>query len=484
MVVLELRFLTGRFHATPWGRNVNEGVPEWPPSPYRLARTLIDLWKRRFPDWPASRILPLLNLFSRQASFTIPDATVGHTRSYLSSNEKDPEKKQLVFDAFVVTGKDNPVHIGFEGDLSKDELFTLQQLFDELNYFGRSETWVTVNVMDHESMRWNCTPNGTGAAGRIEKVACLTPFETYQQLKNKPIKKIARRKQARTDMDWIGAISMTTEDLLRDGWSDPPALQWVNYTVPDFKVPKIKSVIRRRLFSYAKYALSSTVLPRIEETVSFAERIRTKLMGIHRRIQKGDPTLVSNLFSGKDIYGSPIKGHQHVFFLPLDEDGDGRLDHLLIKSGQPFNNSELAALDSLRSIWQPDGKPDVNLVLISLLSDPPINSTRVWVSATPFVTSRHYRKGRGSYVEWLEKEICHECTFHGIPHPTSISWIPHSATNPPVRWLRFQRSRKGQPPMRGYGCVLTFNEPVNGPFVIGSLSHFGLGLFVANSMLT
>jgi hypothetical protein len=56
VVVIELRFLTGRFHATPWGRNVNEGVPEWPPSPYRLLRALYDAWKRKRPDWPEGRV--------------------------------------------------------------------------------------------------------------------------------------------------------------------------------------------------------------------------------------------------------------------------------------------------------------------------------------------------------------------------------------------------------------------------------------------
>lgn len=32
MPVLEIFFLAERYHATAWGRNVNEGEPEWPPS--------------------------------------------------------------------------------------------------------------------------------------------------------------------------------------------------------------------------------------------------------------------------------------------------------------------------------------------------------------------------------------------------------------------------------------------------------------------
>ena len=51
MTVIELHFLAGRYHSTPWGRHVNEGQPEWPPSPLRLLRALYDAWRRKHPDW-------------------------------------------------------------------------------------------------------------------------------------------------------------------------------------------------------------------------------------------------------------------------------------------------------------------------------------------------------------------------------------------------------------------------------------------------
>ena len=49
-VIIKLKFPAGRYHATPWGRHVNEGVPEWPPSPWRLLRALVAVWKRTCPD--------------------------------------------------------------------------------------------------------------------------------------------------------------------------------------------------------------------------------------------------------------------------------------------------------------------------------------------------------------------------------------------------------------------------------------------------
>ena len=102
MLAIELQFPAGRYHATPWGRNVNEGEPEWPPSPYRLVRAVVDVWKRRKPDWPQERVEPLLQCMSGPANFALPTATSAHTRSYLSSNTRNPSDKQLIFDAFVV----------------------------------------------------------------------------------------------------------------------------------------------------------------------------------------------------------------------------------------------------------------------------------------------------------------------------------------------------------------------------------------------
>lgn len=32
-VAVEFRFPARRYHATPWGNHVNEGLIEWPPSP-------------------------------------------------------------------------------------------------------------------------------------------------------------------------------------------------------------------------------------------------------------------------------------------------------------------------------------------------------------------------------------------------------------------------------------------------------------------
>ena len=44
MPIIKLNFPAGRMHATPWGRHVNEGAVEWPPSPWRILRALVATW--------------------------------------------------------------------------------------------------------------------------------------------------------------------------------------------------------------------------------------------------------------------------------------------------------------------------------------------------------------------------------------------------------------------------------------------------------
>jgi len=202
------------------------------------------------------------------------------------------------------------------------------------------------------------------------------------------------------------------------------------------------------------------------------------MMGIDRRLQGGDPTRISWRLSGKAEDGSPAKGHRHAFYLPVDEDHDGRIDHLYVTSADPFTTGELKVLDRCRSIWQSRGKPDAVLVLSSLSDSPPYVGSRTWASASPFITTRHWRKGRGDLWAWLQDEIKRECAHHGLPEPKEIHPLQGSRGTPSFRWLSFQRSRKGQEDQSGYGFRLVFEDPVEGPFALGAGCHFGLGLFL------
>ncbi|MEE9911031.1 MAG: type I-U CRISPR-associated protein Cas5/Cas6 [Deltaproteobacteria bacterium] len=470
MVIIEIRFTAGRYHATHWERNVVEGEAEWPPSPYRIARAMIDVCHRRKPDWDDSRMVAAIRPLQAPASFYLPTAFPKCTWSYLHSNEKDPTKKQKIPDSFVVIDRNAPVFATFDTDISDDARRDLICLLQELGYLGRAESWVSAGLCeDIPTGFFTCIPHKGGGDlknNSIVRVACVLPEEEY--VKTHP-------QSAHT---WLGAMSLSTDDLLKVGWSDPPAQKMIDYLLPLEAITPRRTTQHQRVnrFRMARYALSSTVLPRVTETVPFAERIRIKLMGIHRRICGGDLSAVSPLFSGKSKDGKPATGHAHAFILPVDQDGDGKIDHVLIKAKAGFNQSEIAALDRLNSVWQSDGKPDVQMVLNSLSDDKQGSSAKRFRSSTPFVTNRH---PKGDHGAWLNQEIRRECGHHGIPEPISITWIDRTqGTAHPIRWWEFTRSRKGDSNLNGWGCVLEFKDEVKGPFAIGALSHFGLGLFV------
>src|SRR5207302_1944963 len=86
-------------------------------------------------------------------------------------------------------------------------------------------------------------------------------------------------------------------------------------------------------------------------------------------------------------------------FLPADEDGDGRLDHLTVFAPMGFNALELQVFDRLRRLPFGEGDP-LHLLLVGLGGErdfraPLLEDSTVWISATPFVVTR-YPKLRGS----------------------------------------------------------------------------------------
>ncbi len=487
MLIIQMRFLTGRFHATQWGRNVNEGEPEWPPSPFRLARALVDICLRRRPQWPAERLSALLQPLCSPVRFALPQATAAHTRVYMSKNTPKPSDKALIFDAFAALPRDAVLSMGFEARPSPEVRSNLRELLQELPYFGRAESRVEAWILpeDADEPEWNCLPVSAGAEfmeSRID-VACILPPEEYDCLAVRPEQKVPgetnRLETTGRACSWLEAVCLSTDDLLRDGWSTHPLLSWQAYdrgaTLVKNPVPRLASRLEHFSPVCAKYALVSNVLPLSTDTVKVAEQVRTRLMGIARRCNDGDPTLVPRVFSGKYPDGSPILDHSHAYYMPLDEDHDGRIDHLLVYAAQGFKGVELQALDRLHNLWQAKGKPDVALVLTGLFPRRPVCS-RLWWSVTPFVTARHYRKGRGEYRDWLREEVLRECANHGLPIPDVIEPQEYS-TSRSLKWHQFLRSRKGGVPLFGSGWKLHFAEPVEGPFSLGTLSHFGLGLF-------
>ena len=490
MTVIELRFLAGRYHSTPWGRHVNEGQPEWPPSPLRLLRALYDAWRRKHPGWPAARVEPLFAGLAGPPAFRLPPVAFAHTRSYLPTNKLDAADRKLVFDGFAVVHPAHPVLLGWpELTLSASARADLGELLAGLNYLGRSESWVRASLLPDAAdadLRWNCVPLSEDAAeGDLLNVACAVPpagLATGTRRGSLAAKK-EKTEEADAGSNWLRALGFSTRGTLKGRLSDPPVLRWQDYAMTGpLHVPDLDPSPADPLTGVTAvlFALESRVLPQVTSTIEIAERVRAKLMGLHKAIQ-GSPAKVSPRFTGKDAKGNPLLGHRHSFLFPLDRDRDGRLDHLLVVCNAPYTESELLAFDRLNSLWQADGRPDIRCVPLQFGTQAELlHEATVFESATPFIPTHHHRRGRGEFGDWLKAEFLRECGQAGVPAPLQVE--PLECLTLPgghrLYWLDYRRSRRGDGARQGYGFRLEFPAPVPGPFACGYGAHFGLGLFV------
>jgi len=476
MVTIAIAFTAGRYSATPWGRHVNEGAIEWPPSPWRFLRALVAVWKNTMPDLPHEQAAAVLAKLASPPQFALPPATTTHTRHYMPMTKSKPG---LVFDASVVVDRRTPVVLCWpEVELAPAERALLTVLLGRLPYLGRAESWCAAVLQDDSNcpQRIDSYPllAGQGVDGDVEVIDILTalaPLNVYDL--------------------------MATTDSLRASGSDPrtpPGAHWQRYARP--RGCFSPSVAERRqsatVATVARYRLVGPVTPTVFRTLAVAEAMRRAAMSMYGR-RNGDST--SRLLSGKAVDGAPLTGHQHASYLPVDEDGDGRLDHLIVWAPGGLNELDQDALGSLETL-RVGRELVLKLVLTYLGGEREMQRSRlfgcsrIWMSLTPFMLSRHPKTHKnhsprlrldGTQIDSPEDQIRRELSLRGLPAPQSIERILHgSAGTRRLSWQDFQRwCLIGSPPAdtTGFGYAVAFEDEIEGPLLLGYGSHFGLGIF-------
>lgn len=541
MIAISFRFLAGRYHATPWGRHVNEGAAEWPPSPWRILRTLVAVWKRTLPDLSEGEVEPIIRSLLDPPEFSLPRATTGHTRHFMPWFKKGPDDRTLVFDTFIVLEREQSESGGEwcpaplvarwpAASLESRERQTLLRILANLNTLGRSESWCEAELLEsaidragiissplhgdvprgHEIVRLLCPDPDSALAD--DHVVTLTS-ETEGRGRDK--RTIVKRS---TLYDPAWNLCMETLQLHRERWSDPPGSRWVSYARPRdcFKVePRLRPrrVEKAPVVTTFRFALDSTVLPLVTETLPVAEAARLRCMGIHGRLttingKKGR----SDILSGKDEGGQPLGDHSHAYYLPTDEDGDGRLDHLTICAAGGFGSDERRALDRLRLLrtsCQSEERHPLRLLLLGMgVMDEyvpgPLRPSKVWVSVTPYLASR-YAKTTGRHrvdlgspearADFLQNDLQ---SLLAAVRPDLAGEGGMLASIEPLwednvfkvskRWRTIQfkrfRSKPGDDGGRRLAGAfrLVFDRPVRGPIALGWSSHFGMGLFMPSEV--
>jgi CRISPR-associated protein Csb2 len=523
-VVIKLTFPAGRYHATPWGRHVNEGVPEWPPSPWRLLRAIVAVWKRTCPTIPEERVKGILTALVHSPVFHLPPHRVAHTRhampmniiarNYKPSNaERKAGKFQgdpsIVFDTFVSVGRCDPLFIGWpEAELSDEDRAALARLLANLSSLGRAEGWVHAELTS-EQPTWNCSPSPETDHNPVP-VLCPDPSTTFgdEHYPTFDPKKLAKGKVNPSDFLFecpAWHLCLDTETIHSRKWPSVPGAKWVHYTRPvetrtATVKPKPSDQAKRTV---ARFSLDAPVLPLIPDTLPLAEQTRRALLSICTSLARRDaPSLsdrdiwpLSPALWGKDDQAQPRIGHVHAFFLPADEDGDGRLDHITVWAPMGFNDLERRALDRLRQLSFGD-RDSLRLLLVGLGSErdfraPLLEEAAVWQSATPFVVTR-YPKLRGTkrdrpedyaspqaFVRHiLQQELARRPDLPAIVSIEDEEFLGTQRLRP-IQFQRFRSKPGDDGGRRPAGAFrLTFAQAVRGPLCLGHACHFGLGLFV------
>ncbi|XXY18462.1 type I-U CRISPR-associated protein Csb2 [Sorangium sp. So ce216] len=453
MLRLAIRFLAGSYHATPWGRHVNEGDIEWPPSPWRLCRALLATGFARL-GWtavpPEGRSL-IERLAASPPVYHLPPASTGHTRHYMPVHRNATAK---VLDAFAFVGRGDGAVLGvtWEVEPTAAERALFEALAEHLSYLGRAESWVAAEVtevlpQDLSPCRASeCAP-GPGheriallapldaaayAAFRVERVGAKNVTEQDAPARRgakEPKKNAASKEAAKLDAlypaDLLAALLKDTSELQREGWSQPPGSRWLSYWRERDALGKAPARAARAAHRSASeadtalLALSSNtargeVLPRLVDGLLRMEVLHTKLVDHSDRRDGLGP---SPCLSGKDSRREPLKNHGHAWLLPASLEREGHIDHVLVHAAMKLDERAHEALSRVRNFHVKEVITFITLVGVGTREDfeqavPYVRAAKVWKSVLPFVPPRHLkRQGANS----LEGQVQAELASRNLP---------------------------------------------------------------------
>lgn len=529
MPTLHLRFPGGRYHATPGGHHVNEGQIEWPPSPWRLLRALIATGyaTHGWTSIPPEGEQLLRALASTLPTYHLPAVSAAHTRHYmpLAILDKGREKTTMVFDTWAQVG-DGVLGITWPVSLDATSTALLDTLVNGMGYLGRSESWVDgclvasdvappgtrpaypCNDKPHPGPGWQKvpltaaeTPESFTAWRAPLAQAALEDLSLPEGTKKAGKKLLEDRAKAIAPFptDLLDALQWDTSRWKGHRWGQPPGSRTVLYWRPAdaLEIGPPASVqhtaVRRvsaMLLALATPSRNASALPTVARRLPQAELLHRALIS-HAA---GGGRIDCSEFTGRDADGQRLTGHRHAYLLPIDLDGDGHLDHIVIHARAGLGEVAQRAVHSLRRTWQKGGT-DLQLSLagsgdLGALRQLPeslqtgverllgsLGGSRTWISSSPFVPPRFLKpSGRNCLVGQVQAELA----SHG--HPVAeVELLPWDDQTLPLRHaVRVRRGRASPPPVDcGFALRLSFPTPVTGPIALGYGSHFGLGLFTA-----
>ena len=395
MFALRYGFPAGRYHATPWGRSVNEADVAWPPEPWRLLRSLIAVYWRKGDRerWSIDALGSLVDsLAETPPVYSLPAGAIhAHTRHYMPQARGN---RKLIFDAFVRIPKQGIIVAAWPSlTLDADGFALAADLAAAVGYLGRAESWTECEALNEWHGEPNCGPNERGFIGdAVRLLAPLSPAAYARErdrllsderqrivstakkpssakvLENK-VAKAFQSKVSRLDtlpVRLIDALTLDTADWQNRGWSRPPAAREMLYardeeaavgTSPRIGKRRLRTHSKRSVATVARFLLAGRPRPRIEDTVKIGELMRLAALSRFgwevddksgRRVPKAPWQI-----SGRGADGKPLRDptHGHAFWLPEDADQDGLIDHISVFIATGIDDHIRARLDRITRLW-------------------------------------------------------------------------------------------------------------------------------------
>lgn len=462
-VILQVEFPWGKYHATEWGRNVNEGQPEWPPSPWRILRALFATWKTRCAHLKAEDVEAALSHLAKPPTFHLPDMRPAHLRHYMPqvahrSFGSAKGETTLAFDPFAVVDPSKPVSIEWDAELSPRSFAVLEEIVASVSYLGRSESVCTAELVSQVE---HPVPELWRPANSTDRVdsEILCPQQPLE----------------------LSCLIQSPDTVRKQRRIIPPGSHFVPYAKT---VQAQRSTAATAGWPPTYAAVRLAVNPRPRPTMANAVAVGDLL---RRTVLKKHKT-PSETLSGKRPSGDyKLDGHQHAHYVSLPHnlrrDVSAPVDALVVWTPKGLNGDEFTALSQVK--WLNAGPaassvPNFAVAVnafgeIGEIAPEIVGPCSVWRSLTPFCPSRHPSKT--SWEDHLHNEIERELSeYRSYPKPVSINDLKEDTRR--YRRYRLPPKEAMASSRRASMVEIRFGHPVEGPIILGSLCHFGLGLFL------
>lgn len=471
-LILDVTLPFGRYSATPWGRHVNEGAVEWPPSPWRIVRALAASWHIHHPGLAADEVRSALEVLCAPPAYHLPRHVTSTTRHYLpdANDKKAKRSTDLALNPFVAVSPGEKMRVVWEAPHTDAQLSTLARLAGTVFYLGRAESRVTLEVSEADE-----APPGGLIAMSGDEVEGQSTLDLLVPM---------------VPLDW-DAIHATSGRLHKDGLTAPPSTRWITFRTPDPEFRRGKGPDRPTPapVQIMQFALSGRGRPSMANAALLSAFFRR---AVTSRAQD-DPSLHGHTPGDGSVRRPREDDHRHAHYLVLNDLASGRqIDRLVIwvpEGIPPAAVSRLAELASLRIPEHLQRRLGATVEVALEQVGPPANldprlvgTTTHWRTLTPVTTARH-RKNRQTAGEFLQGVVRRELSHRGFPSSdfeVSVDQVPDADVAGPLQARRMYRARRlgRERQHTGFHVALTFTEPVRGPLALGSLAHFGLGTFV------